>query len=173
MLTGPVISICNLACKLHFKSTRAWITRYGLLTSEITPIPKAKQTSFFFSATVIISDFCPPRPNIDGILTAWYVCSKAEVERKRSPKWGVGGKGANPLTGFRCSCCHQWPVGGFKAAHCDTANLGPQAAQELESEGSHDSTATDEASAQIAILNQTEADLPAPPGNRYTDQPQH
>ena len=52
------------------------------------------------------------------------------------------------------------------------ANLRPQAAQEHESKGSHDSTATDEASEQRTILNQTEVDLPAPPGNRYTDQPQ-
>lgn len=59
---------------------------------------------------------------------------------------GVGGKSANPLTGFRCSGHHQWPVGGVKAARCDMANLGPRAAQELgpvEAQGSHDAAATD------------------------------
>lgn len=57
-----------------------------------------------------------------------------------------GVKSANPLTGFRCSCCHQWPVGGVKAARCDMANLGPRAAQELgpaEAVGSRDAAAID------------------------------
>lgn len=63
--------------------------------------------------------------------------------REGSAKRGVGGKSANPLTGFRCSCRHQWPVGSVKATHCDTTNLGPRAAQELGAEGSHDTAATD------------------------------
>lgn len=59
---------------------------------------------------------------------------------------GVRGKSANPLTGFRCSCRHQWPVGSVKAPRCDMANLGPQAVHELspvEAKGSHDAAATD------------------------------
>lgn len=115
-------------------------------------MPRAKNELFF--ASVIISDFCSPHPNFDlPLIMPAGICSKTEVERRRSPKRGVGGKSANPLTGFRCSCCHQWPVGGVKAARCDLANLGPQAAQELESEGSHDTAATDEASAPAVILN--------------------
>lgn len=64
-----------------------------------------------------------------GIITTWCERTKTEVE-KRGER-GVGGKSANPLTGFRCSCRNRWPVGGVKATRCDMANLGPQAAQEL------------------------------------------
>lgn len=66
---------------------------------------------------------------------------KAECEGEE-----YSGRSANPLTGFRCSCHHQWPVGGVKAACCDMVNLGPQAVRELgpvEGEGSHDARATD------------------------------
>lgn len=74
--------------------------------------------------------------------------NREEVQSGRA-----GGRSTNPLTGFRCSCCHQWPGGGVKAARCDLANLGPPAAQELEAEGSHNAAAADEASAPAVILN--------------------
>lgn len=88
-----------------------------------------------------------------GILTTRCEPFKTEVQRRKGPKRRVGGRSANPLTGFRCSCSHQWPVGGVKAAQCDRANLGPRAAKELESAGSHDTAAADEASAPVVNLN--------------------
>lgn len=125
------------ACKLRSKSMRASRMPNGKVTFEVTSCWRQEQKENFF-ASVIIRDFCAPHPNFDlplimpvGIITTWCERSKTEVQKRGSAERGMGGKSANPLTGFRCSCRHEWPVGGVKAAHCDMANLRPQAAQEL------------------------------------------
>lgn len=68
----------------------------------------------------------------------------------------VGAKSANPLTGFRCCCRHQWLVGSVKAACCDTANLRPRAAQEpgpVEAQDHMTLQPLIEASAPVVIFN--------------------
>lgn len=58
----------------------------------------------------------------------WALQDRSE-ERRCEQRSGGGVKSANPLTGFKRSRHHQWPVGGVKAARSDMANLGPRAAR--------------------------------------------
>lgn len=139
------------ACKLWFKTRRASITPNGKV------MPRAKGELFFckhhlqFLLTQSQFWFAFNHACWHFTYLMWALQDRSREEKKSKER--SRGKSANPLTGFRCFCCHEWPVGSIKAACCDMANLRPQAAQELESEGSHDTAATDEASAPGVIFN--------------------